>query len=123
MRRRIPPGSWKARIWRLRLKKIVSKEAIPSKGWPLEKFLGDRAAAIRASKGGVEVRLLLWGETVDGQAQSSQLGPADGVINLGGDIVELLFQVVSMLHQPFGGQGLDGEGHIHDLRRVAVARG
>ena len=32
-----------------------------------------------------------------------------------------LFQLPLVLGHPLGGQGLDGEGHIHDLRRVAVA--
>ena len=44
------------------------------------------------------------------------------VVDLVGYLVDLLLQAVPVLDQPLQGQGLDGEGHVHDLRRVAVAR-
>ena len=49
--------------------------------------------------------------------------PADLVVDLLGDVVDLLLQLSGVLGHPLQGQGLDGEGHVHNLRRVAVARG
>ena len=65
---------------------------------------------------------VLLGEGVDGQAHGGQLHPADLVVDLLGDVVDLLLQLSGVLGHPLQGQGLDGEGHVHNLRRVAVAR-
>ena len=45
----------------------------------------------------VEVLLLLGGEGVDGQAHGGQLDPADGVVDFGGHLVDLLLQAVPVL--------------------------
>ena len=40
-----------------------------------------------------------------------------------GTLYSLVLKLALVLHQPLQAQRLDGEGHIHDLRRVAVAGG
>src|SRR5699024_8266575 len=57
------------------------------------------------------------------QPHGGQLHPADLIVDGVGHVVHLLFQVVPVAHQPLQRQGLDGEGHIHDLGGRSVAGG
>ena len=74
----------------------------------------------------VEVPVLFRRERVDLAAPGGELALRDGAVDLFGDVYGHVAwdarQAVTVRDQPAGAQGLDGEGHVHDLGRVAVAR-
>ena len=70
-----------------------------------------------------QIGFLFRSQRVDGQPHGGQLHSTDLIINGVGHLVQLGLQLLLVLDQPLQTQRLDGEGHIHDLRRMAVAGG
>ena len=70
-----------------------------------------------------EVFDLLFGEGVDVDAHGLELEFGDPGVDFGGDVVDLGLEGLLVLEGPFGGEGLDGEGHVHDGGGVAVGGG
>ncbi len=70
-----------------------------------------------------EVFDLFFGEGVDADAHGLEFEFGDPGVDFGGDVVNFGFEGRFVFDGPFGGEGLDGEGHVHDGGGVAVGGG
>ena len=66
---------------------------------------------------------LLVGERIDLDAHGFELEAGDLAVDLTGDGVDLLLELVGVLGHVFGGERLIGEGHVHDGGGVTFGRG
>ena len=62
-------------------------------------------------------------QLVNRDSHRGELDEGNGTVDLGGDGVDLFFQILAILGEVFEPLGLDSKGHIHNLCRMSVAGG
>lgn len=70
-----------------------------------------------------EIRLLLFGKGIDGDAERGELFARDGVVDLVRDTDDAGTKLRAVVSEIFGAHSLHRKAHIHDLCRVTVAGG
>src|SRR3954467_6714163 len=86
-------------------------------------WIGMREVQLRPFLPRCKVLLLLGRELVDLDAHGLELEPGDLAIDLGGNRVHLLLELLAVLRHVLGGERLVGEAHVHHARRMPLGGG